>query len=98
MPVDIGAWHLDDIDHSLTANRAVLCLISTYAVDKKKAPHWVVITGADSLCFYLHDPDADTHNKMEFQHIPIAKEDFLRLATYGSKKISALVIIDAKPF
>ena len=98
MPVDIGAWHLDGIDHALTANRAVLCLISTYAFDKKKAPHWVVITGADSLCFYLHDPDADTHNKMEFQHIPIAKEDFLRLATYGSKKISALVIIDAKPF
>ena len=73
-------------------------LEKAFEFDKKKAPHWVVITGADSLCFYLHDPDADTHNKMEFQHIPIAKEDFLRLATYGSKKISALVIIDAKPF
>lgn len=98
MPVDIGTWHLEEIDHALANNRAVLCLISTYAFDKKKAPHWVVITGADSRCFYLHDPDADTHNKMEFQHIPIAKEDFLRLATYGSKKVSALVIIDAKPF
>jgi hypothetical protein len=70
-----------------------LCLISTYAFDKKKIPHWVAVTGADTHCYYLHDPDASEGQVVEYQHIPVAREDFLRLASYGMRKIRTLVLL-----
>jgi ribosomal protein S18 acetylase RimI-like enzyme len=93
MPVLTVNWGLEEIEDALKQGSAVLCLISVYALNKKKAPHWVTVTGYDRHCFYLHDPDADNKASLEFQHIPVARDDFLRLACYGKRKIGALVII-----
>ncbi|WP_223858068.1 GNAT family N-acetyltransferase/peptidase C39 family protein [Salinimonas profundi] len=86
-------WQLSDIETALDYGKAVVCLISTYAFDKRKAPHWVVITGVDDQCVYIHDPDPGDDEHVEFQHIPLSREDFLRLATYGKRKIRTAVII-----
>ncbi|WP_018984849.1 GNAT family N-acetyltransferase/peptidase C39 family protein [Salinimonas chungwhensis] len=87
-------WQLEDIEQALGKQCAVLCLISTYSFDKRKAPHWVVITGIDAQCVYIHDPDpAEDEEHVEVQHIPIAREDFLRLSVYGKRKIRTAVII-----
>jgi len=67
--VEISDWRVDVIDQTLKAGGAVLCLISTYAFDKKKVPHWVAITSCDSHCYYLHDPDASEGQPVEYQHI-----------------------------
>ena len=91
--VEIEDWHTDVIDMTLQAGGAVLCLISTYAFDKKKIPHWVAITSFDTHCYYLHDPDASEGQPVEYQHIPVAREDFLRLASYGTRKIRTLVLL-----
>ena len=91
--VEIEDWHTDVIDKTLQAGGAVLCLISTYAFDKKKIPHWVAITSFDAHCYYLHDPDASEGQPVEYQHIPVAREDFLRLASYGTRKIRTLVLL-----
>jgi ribosomal protein S18 acetylase RimI-like enzyme len=91
--VDIGSWGVELIEQQLLSGCAVLCLISTYSLDKKKVPHWVTVTGFDEYCFYIHDPDASDEDILEFQHIPVAREDFMRLASYGKRKSSALVII-----
>lgn len=94
--VEISDWPIDVIDQTLKAGGAVLCLISTYAFDKKKVPHWVAVTSCDSHCYYLHDPDASEGQPVEYQHIPVAREDFLRLASYGTRKVRTLVLLKKK--
>lgn len=92
--IHIGEWGVDAIETALDRGSAVLCLISTYAFDKKKAPHWVAITGYDNQCFYLHDPDAEDGHGVEYQHTPVAREDFVRLASYGKRKVRTLVFVN----
>ncbi|TKB05241.1 GNAT family N-acetyltransferase [Alteromonas portus] len=94
--VEISDWRIDVIDQTLRAGGAVLCLISTYAFDKKKVPHWVAVTSCDPHCYYLHDPDASEGQPVEYQHIPVAREDFLRLASYGTRKVRTLVLLKNK--
>ena len=94
--VEISDWRIDVIDQTLKAGGAVLCLISTYAFDKKKVPHWVAVTSCDPHCYYLHDPDASEGQPVEYQHIPVAREDFLRLASYGTRKVRTLVLLKKK--
>ena len=94
--VAISDWPMDVIDQTLKAGGAVICLISTYAFDKKKVPHWVAITSCDPHCYYLHDPDASDGQPVEYQHIPVAREDFLRLASYGTRKVRTLVLLKKK--
>ncbi|MCU7555248.1 GNAT family N-acetyltransferase/peptidase C39 family protein [Alteromonas sp. ASW11-19] len=90
-------WTLEGLKKVLAEGATVVCLVSTYAFDKRKAPHWVTLTGADAHCFYLHDPDADGQPPMEFQHIPVAQEDFLRQASYGSRKVRTLLVLQRSP-
>lgn len=94
--VEIADWRMDVIDQTLKTGGAVLCLISTYAFDKKKVPHWVAVTSCDSHCYYLHAPDASEGQPVEYQHIPVAREDFLRLASYGTRKVRTLVLLKEK--
>lgn len=94
--VEISDWRVDIIDQTLKSGGAVLCLISTYAFDKKKVPHWVAVTSCDAHCYYLHDPDASEGQPVEYQHIPVARDDFLRLASYGTRKVRTLVLLKLK--
>nr|WP_241664559.1 GNAT family N-acetyltransferase/peptidase C39 family protein [Ningiella ruwaisensis] len=80
---------------ALDSNKAIICLISTYQFDGKKIPHWVCITHIDDSCLYIHDPDLEhDDNPMDFQHIPIAIDDFLSLSTYGKQKLRSCIIIE----
>ncbi|MDF3128210.1 GNAT family N-acetyltransferase/peptidase C39 family protein [Kiritimatiellaeota bacterium B1221] len=78
------------IEKWLSQGCSVLVLISSYRINGDKAPHWVVVTGADDLCIYVHDPDTEkiTENMVDCQHIPIAKKDFSQMASYGSTRFS----------
>ena len=93
IPVIYADWKLDAMTAMIDKGYRLLCLISTYAFDRKKAPHWVTITGYDAHNIYLHDPDADGESSVEFQHLPVARDDFLRLASYGKRKVRALVLL-----
>ena len=82
------------LKHALAEGKAVICLISTYQFDDKKIPHWVAITHIDEQCLYIHDPDIEEHdNPMDFQHIPIAIDDFSKMATYGKQKLQSCVLL-----
>ncbi|GLQ29664.1 GNAT family N-acetyltransferase [Litoribrevibacter albus] len=85
----------EQVETWLQSDYAVLLLISTYRLDGKKAPHWVVVTGMDSLCFYLHDPDLDEDDQLAIdrQHIPIAREDFSRMSSFGSIRLRTAVAL-----
>lgn len=83
------------IEQWLAAGLAVMVLISSYRLNGDKAPHWVVITACDELCFYVHDPDLEklTRSELDCQHIPIAKYEFAKMTTYGSQRFSAALLI-----
>ena len=72
-----------------------LILISTFAMDRKKAPHWVVMSGFDDDCLYMHDPDPEEgrQNELDCQFIPIAREDFERMCCFGKSRLRTAVII-----
>ena len=83
------------LERWLREGALVMVLISSYRLNGDKAPHWVVVTAQDELCFYLHDPDVEklTRSSLDCQNIPIAKEDFAKMLAYGSNRYSAAVIL-----
>ncbi len=85
----------DQVETWLNSGYSVLVLISTYRLDGKKAPHWVLVTGMDSLCFYLHDPYRyhDEQVALDRQHVPIARDDFSRMSSFGSNRLRAAVAL-----
>lgn len=72
-----------------------LILISTYAMDRKKAPHWVVMSGYDNDCLYMHDPDPDDgrQSELDCQFIPVARQDFERMSCFGKNRLRTAVIV-----
>jgi ribosomal protein S18 acetylase RimI-like enzyme len=81
----------------------VLILISTYRLDNRKAPHWVVLSGYDENCLYFHDPDLEVgphrtiadenRDSIECQHLPIARADFASMSLFGSSRLRTAVIL-----
>lgn len=79
----------------LAQGAAVLVLISTYRLDSKRAPHWVFVTAIDEECLYVHDPDPaeGSQTALDCQHIPIAREDFHKMAAFGRDQLRTAVIL-----
>lgn len=77
---------------------ALLILISTYRLDGKKAPHWVMLTSMDERCLYVHDPDLDATQQraIDCQYLPIAREDFEKMSSFGSGRLRTAVAIKQK--
>lgn len=88
---------LQRIERWLQAGCGVLVLISTYRLDGRKCPHWVTVTGIDEQCLYVNDPDTGKGNRraLDCQHVPIAREDFARMASFGSARLRTAVAISA---
>ena len=85
-----------DIKTYLDKGAMVIVLISTYRLDGRKLPHWVTVTAVDDLCLYVHDPDPDieSQNPLDCQHIPIARDDFARMTAFGSERLRTAVILE----
>ncbi|MFT6389752.1 MAG: ribosomal protein S18 acetylase RimI-like enzyme [Cellvibrionaceae bacterium] len=89
-PLDIYQW--------LNQYFAVLVLISTYRLDGKKTPHWVTVTGIDERCIYVHDPDPEkqTQRAIDCQYLPIAREDFEKMSSFGTERLRTAVTLELK--
>jgi len=92
--------HYQNIDQSMlidacNAGAVPIVLISTYRMDRKKAPHWVAISGYDERCFYVHDPDPDEKHQdlLDCQYMPIAQNDFDPMSSFGSNRLRTAIII-----
>lgn len=88
-----------DIRAALVAGFKPVVLISNYRFTRLKAPHWVLITGCDDEFVYLHDPDVD-HSRhrqsIDCQHLPVSHEEFVRMSTFGSRRVRAAVMLRAR--
>ncbi|TCV77443.1 MULTISPECIES: GNAT family N-acetyltransferase/peptidase C39 family protein [Methylomonas] len=85
----------NDLIAAFEAGAIPLILISTFSMDRKKAPHWVVMSGFDNDCLYMHDSDPDDgrQNELDCQFIPIAREDFDRMSCFGKSRLRTAVIV-----
>lgn len=88
----------EKIQALLNEGCAVLMLISTYRMDGKKAPHWVCVTALDEVCLYVHDPDPDDklQQAIDCQHIPIARDSFSKMSSFGSERLRTAVVLYPK--
>lgn len=95
IPVHYANITQDALIAAFTAGAIPLILISTYLLDRKKAPHWLVMSGYDEACLYMHDSDPDDRRQSEIdcQFIPIAREDFDRMSCFGKTRLRTAVVI-----
>ncbi|HEA18701.1 MAG TPA: GNAT family N-acetyltransferase [Pseudoalteromonas prydzensis] len=86
---------LEHIERWLAEAMAVVLLISTYRFDGKKSPHWVCVTHLDEHCLYVHDPfcENDKQLAIDCQHVPIARSDFFKMASFGSSRLSTALAL-----
>jgi ribosomal protein S18 acetylase RimI-like enzyme len=89
---DITQQHLI---HALDHGTIPLVLISTWRLDGKKAPHWVTVSGYDSECLYVHDPDPEENSQtpLDCQYLPIARADFARISCFGRNRLRTAVLV-----
>jgi len=93
--IHYGNINQADLIAAFQAGAIPLILISTFAMDRKKAPHWVVMSGYDNDCLYMHDPDPDEgrQSELDCQFIPIARQDFDRMSCFGKTRLRTAVIL-----
>ena len=95
VPVAYTEVYQEKLCEEFARGKNVLVLISSYRMDRRKAPHWVLISGFDDSCLYVHDPDFEDehHNELDCQHIPIARDEFAAMSRFGGNRLRAAVVI-----
>lgn len=81
---------------ALRAGRSALCLISTWRLNRNRAPHWVLASAADDAYLYICDPDHDEddwHPESDFVDVPIRHTNYAQLARYGRNRLSSTVLV-----
>lgn len=94
--VRTGSLDTAQLIRYLDAGEVPLVLISSYRFNASKAPHWVVMAGADERFVYLHDPDADEklyRTMADSQSIPVSHHDFDRMIRFGASRAQAAVCL-----
>ncbi|QIR14935.1 GNAT family N-acetyltransferase/peptidase C39 family protein [Shewanella aestuarii] len=88
---------IEQICEWISAGFPVLIMVSTYRLDGKKSPHWIVLTGFNEHYFFFHDPYVEQiENSINSAFVPISKTDLLHMARYGKQKQIYCLIIRGK--
>ncbi|MBQ0760570.1 MAG: GNAT family N-acetyltransferase/peptidase C39 family protein [Zhongshania sp.] len=83
---------LDRHDH-------VIALISTWALNRNRAPHWVYVSKSDAQFVYISDPDTNDsrwQSETDFMHVPISINAFTTMASFGRNRLRCLLAIHPK--
>lgn len=99
IPMDDRALSSDELAAVLDTGAVPIVLISTYALDREKVPHWVVVTAMDARFVYVHDPFVDPdiiQSETDRMALPIPREDFERMSRYGRSRQRAALIVRAR--
>ncbi|MDH5190993.1 MAG: GNAT family N-acetyltransferase/peptidase C39 family protein [Gammaproteobacteria bacterium] len=95
---DIDNAQLDKI---INTGLPVIALISTWQLNRNKAPHWVFITGSDKEFVYINDPDVDTDaglhlTQTDYKHVPVLRSLFYSMAQFGQKRLRCLLVLSKR--
>lgn len=99
VPIAETGLSLAEIEQALSEGAAAIVLISTYALDRERTPHWVVVADMDSRFVFVHDPFVDVdewQTQIDRMLLPIPREDFERMTRYGRAKQRAALLIRPK--
>lgn len=86
-----------ELEEAFQRGATPVVLVSTYAFDHEKTPHWLVIVGFDRKYVYVHDPYVDYDQgrvQMDYIGAPIARVDFERISRFGRARHRAVILIE----
>lgn len=103
VPLHYTAMPLEQLIEAFDEGALAIILISTFRMDGKKSPHWVVMSGYDEHCILVHDPDLDDDKKLpddppsplDCQYVPIARDEFEKMSRFGQSRLQATVVLKA---
>lgn len=75
---------------------ALLVLISTWRLNRNKAPHWVWLVEMDDNHAYLNDPDTDEEydrRDLDNRFMPVRLDELDAMTRYGSQRYRATVMV-----
>ena len=94
----------------LKQHQHVVALISTWALDRRRQPHWVYISRSSNNTVFINDPDSNTdsgqalddsssdwQSEADYRHVPISLDQFSTMASYGKRRLRCLLAIDRDP-
>ncbi len=89
----------DDLRLALKEGYRVLLLISTYRLNRNKAPHWVWLVAMDDRFAYINDPDVDEAlDQVDTDNlfVPVSRENLSAMVQYGRRRYTAAVLVREK--
>ena len=91
----------------LGRHQHIVALISTWALDRRRQPHWVYLSRNSADTVFINDPDSNTESgqalddsandwqsESDYRHVPISLEQFSTMASYGKRRLRCLLAID----
>ncbi|MDH5327849.1 MAG: GNAT family N-acetyltransferase/peptidase C39 family protein [Gammaproteobacteria bacterium] len=93
--LNISTLDDEELDKILEQGKPVIALISTWRLNRNKAPHWVYITGYDAEFFYINDPDVASSqlSETDYIHVPVTRSMFHSMARFGRKRLRCLLVL-----
>ena len=85
-----------DIPNLLAEGWGILLLISTWRLNRNKAPHWVWLVDLDEHHAYLNDPDIDDdtqQSELDNQFMPVSLDELDAMTRYGKHRYRATVLV-----
>lgn len=96
IPQMVSPLTIDHLTDALADGDQVLLLISTYRLNRNKAPHWVWLVSMDDDFAYINDPDVDEDlNQADTDNVfvPVSRENLAAMIQYGRRRYTAAVIL-----
>jgi len=94
--LNVDTLESEDVDRILNSGAPVVALISTWRLNRNKAPHWVYVASADDEFVYINDSDIsdDPHaTQTDYIQVPIDRTVFRDMARFGQKRLRCLLVI-----
>jgi hypothetical protein len=88
----------DELEKLLRSGHAIIALISTWRLNRNKAPHWVFVADADEHFVYINDPDISDgpwQSETDYILVPIGIREFVMMVSFGQSRLRALLVLDA---
>ncbi|MDX1588023.1 MAG: GNAT family N-acetyltransferase/peptidase C39 family protein [Oleiphilaceae bacterium] len=88
--------YLNDLPGLLAQGWTLVLLISTWRLNRNKAPHWVWLVDMDDHHAYFNDPDIDSDNHqaaIDNRFMPVRLEELDAMTRYGKRRYRAAVLI-----
>ena len=87
----------DELQKILRSGLAIIALISTWRLNRNKAPHWVYVAGADEHFVYINDPDISDggwQSETDYIQVPISIDEFVNMACFGQSRLRCLLVLE----